>query len=47
MLRASPESYEQSYTDVSDDMNTDLPESLTPMLKSLMAFEWNVLIRRY
>ena len=41
VLRASPElCYEQSYTDVSDDMNTDLPESLTLMLKSLTAFEW-------
>ena len=41
MLRVSPELYyEQSYTDVSDDMNTDLPESLTPMLKPLTAFEW-------
>ena len=40
MLRAFPELYyEQSYTDVSD-MNTDLLESLTPMLKPLTAFEW-------
>ena len=38
--RASSECYEQSYTDASDDMNTDLPESLTPMLKPLTAFEW-------
>ena len=27
-------------TDASDDMNTDPPESLTPMLRPLMAFEW-------
>ena len=41
VLRASPELYyEQSYTDVSDDMNTDLPESLPSMLKPLTAFEW-------
>ena len=41
VLRALPELYyEQSYTDVNDDMNTDLPESLAPMLKSLTAFEW-------
>ena len=40
-MRASPEwCYEQSYTDASDDMNTDRPESLTPMLKPLTAFEW-------
>ena len=41
VLRASPElCYEQSYTDATDDMNTDLPETLTPMLKPLTAFEW-------
>ena len=41
VLRALPELYyEQSYTDVNDDMNTDLPESLAPMLKSLTVFEW-------
>ena len=41
VLRALPELYyKQSYTDVNDDMNTDLPESLAPMLKSLTAFEW-------
>ena len=40
-VRASPElCYKQSYTDASDDMNTDPPESLTPMLKPLTAFEW-------
>ena len=27
-------------TDASDDMNTDLPESLTPMLKPLTALAW-------
>ena len=32
--------YEQSYTDVNDDMGTDLPESLAPMLKSMTVFEW-------
>ena len=32
--------YEQSYTDVNDDMNTDLPENLAPMLKSMTVFEW-------
>ena len=29
-----------NHTDVNDDMNTDLPESLAPMLKSLTVFEW-------
>ena len=29
-----------NHTDVNDDMNTDLPESLAPMLKSPMVFEW-------
>ena len=42
VLRALPELYyEQSYTDVNDDMNTDLPERLAPMLKSLTVFEWS------
>ena len=41
VLRALAELYyEQSYADVNGDMNTDLPESLAPMLKSLMVFEW-------
>ena len=38
--RTSQLYYEQSYTDVNDDMNTDLPESVALMLKSLTAFEW-------
>ena len=29
-----------NHTDVNDDMNTDLPESLAPMLKSPTVFEW-------
>ena len=29
-----------NHTDVNDDMNTDLPESLAPMLKSPMVLEW-------
>ena len=29
-----------NHTEVNDDMNTDLPESLAPMLKSPTVLEW-------
>ena len=31
-----------NHTDVNDDMNADLPESLAPMLKSPTVFEWPI-----